>query len=42
MAIVTVGIDLAKNVLAVHGVEAAGRAVLAPGREFQAAGVRRR
>jgi transposase len=28
MAIVTVGIDLAKNVFAVHGVDAAGRAVL--------------
>ena len=28
MAIVTVGVDLAKNVFAVHGVDAAGRAVL--------------
>ena len=28
MAIVTVGIDLAKNVFAVHGVDATGKAVL--------------
>jgi transposase len=28
MAIVTLGIDLAKNVFAVHGVDAAGRAML--------------
>jgi transposase len=28
MAIVTVGIDLAKNVFAVHGVDASGKAVL--------------
>ena len=28
MAIVTVGIDLAKNVFAVHGVDKAGKAVL--------------
>jgi transposase len=28
MAIVTVGIDLAKNVFAVHGVDATGRATL--------------
>ena len=28
MAIVTVGIDLAKNVFAVHGVDAAGRPAL--------------
>ena len=28
MAIVTVGIDLAKNVFAVHGVDAAGKPVL--------------
>lgn len=28
MAIVTVGIDLAKNVLAVHGVDATGKPVL--------------
>lgn len=27
-AVVTVGIDLAKNVFAVHGVDASGRAVL--------------
>ena len=30
MTVVTVGIDLAKNVFAVHGVNAAGKAVLAP------------
>ncbi len=29
MAIVTVGIDLAKNVFAVHGVDEAGKAALA-------------
>ena len=29
MAILTVGIDLAKNVFAVHGVDAAGKAALA-------------
>jgi len=28
MTIVTLGIDLAKNVFAVHGVDAAGRAAL--------------
>ncbi|EFN0229722.1 IS110 family transposase, partial [Escherichia coli] len=28
MTVVTVGIDLAKNVFAVHGVNAAGKAVL--------------
>jgi transposase len=28
MAIVTLGIDLAKNVFAVHGVDVAGRAAL--------------
>ena len=28
MAIVTIGIDLAKNVFAVHGVDAIGKAVL--------------
>lgn len=28
MSIVTVGIDLAKNVFAVHGVDAAGKALL--------------
>jgi transposase len=28
MAIVTLGIDLAKNVFALHGVDAAGRAAL--------------
>ncbi len=28
MAIVTVGIDLAKNVFAIHGVDEAGKAVL--------------
>jgi transposase len=30
MSIVTIGIDLAKNVFAIHGVDATGQAVLAP------------
>jgi transposase len=38
MAIVTVGVDLAKNVFAVHGVDATGKPVLVPQRGARGAG----